>query len=120
MENIQFEEIVLQPCPNCGSVQIKLNNSRTRFWYECDGDCWTQGNKCLTQEEAAKSWNSLKPRPKKTNFELLQETGIANFATFMRDWEETHNIKWSDMTEDEIIIWLNSEADSDLESIVNF
>jgi hypothetical protein len=112
--------IELQRCPNCGSELVKLNKSRSRVWYECDGDCWTQGDKCHTVEEAAKSWNTLKPTPKKTRFEALQESGIANFAVFLQIWQEKCGTNWSEMTEDEIINWLGEPVDPELEAILNF
>ena len=53
----------LQRCPNCGGPP-KLHQKKNRFWYECDGDCWTQTDKRSTPEAAAAEWNALKPREK--------------------------------------------------------
>lgn len=49
----------LQQCPNCGGSP-KLHKKK-KFFYECDGDCWTQTDKYNTAEEAADEWNKLKP-----------------------------------------------------------
>lgn len=54
-------EMELQRCPNCGGPP-KLHNKRGRFYYECDGDCWTSTGKYSTQEGAAREWNNLKKR----------------------------------------------------------
>ena len=53
----------LQLCPNCGGTPRlhKKKGSGRQFWYECDGDCWTQTSKCSTEEEAAAKWNAIKP-----------------------------------------------------------
>lgn len=49
----------LKNCPNCGGVP-KLHKRRSKFYYECDGDCWTRTHTHLNASEAAKEWNSLK------------------------------------------------------------
>lgn len=108
----------MQRCPNCG-CSADIHNRNHKYWHECNG-CWTQGDKCSSVEEARESWNSIKPKPKKTNLELLQEAGIANFAAFLQSWEENRGSSWADMTEDEIINWLASSADSELDAIANF
>lgn len=51
--------MALQPCPNCGS-KPKLHKKNNKFYYECDGDCWTQTDKYDTAEEAGNAWNDLK------------------------------------------------------------
>lgn len=111
-------EIQLQPCPNC-NCEAAMHKRRGKYQAECN-ECWTQSDKCSSEEDAIKSWNELKPTPKKTRFEALQESGIANFAVFLQTWQEKCGINWSDMTEDEIINWLGEPADPELEAIVNF
>lgn len=49
----------LQPCPNCGGFP-KAYKRKNKFFYECNGDCWTQTKKYNTVEEAAEAWNKLK------------------------------------------------------------
>lgn len=53
----------LQSCPNCGGAPA-LKKAKGRFYYECDGDCWTQTHKHSNGQDAAAEWNSLKPTPK--------------------------------------------------------
>lgn len=108
----------LQNCPNC-CCSATYHKSGSKVWYECN-ECWTHGDKCNSYEDAVKSWNALKPRPKKTRFEVLQEMGIANFAMFLQSWQEEHGMDWSEMTEDEIIIWLGEEVDADLDRLAHF
>lgn len=54
-------EIELQRCPNCGGP-AKLHTRRSKFYYECDGDCWTSTGLYSTQEGAAREWNRLETR----------------------------------------------------------
>ena len=54
-------EIELQRCPNCGGP-AKLHTKRGKFYYECDGDCWTSTGLYSTQEGAAREWNRLEKR----------------------------------------------------------
>ena len=49
----------LNKCPNCGGTP-KLHKKKHKFFYECNGDCWTQTDKFCTPEEAAMAWNDLK------------------------------------------------------------
>lgn len=109
---MQDESIDLQRCPNCGSELVKLHKSRTRFWYECDGDCWTQSAKCLTVEKAAESWNSLRPRPKKTVLEVLQSLDIKGMAEFLTSWKNDDFLGLYGDPQS----WLESEADSQIEA----
>lgn len=53
--------IELQCCPNCGGP-AKLCTKRGKFYYECDGDCWTSTGLYSTQEGAAREWNRLEKR----------------------------------------------------------
>lgn len=52
----------LQCCPVCGGPPKlhKKKSSSWRYWYECDGNCWTQTDKHSTPEDAAAEWQSLK------------------------------------------------------------
>lgn len=50
----------IKRCPNCGGPP-KLRRSKGKFYYECDGDCWTQTKKYWSKLEAALEWNSLEP-----------------------------------------------------------
>lgn len=51
----------LKPCPACGGP-AKLHKRRKKYWYECDGDCWTQTAKYLSPELAALEWNTLEKK----------------------------------------------------------
>ena len=113
---MESKTIELQRCPNCGSKLVKLHKSRSRFWYECNGDCWTRGEHCLTVEEAAKSWNSLKPRPKKTNFEVLQGFDSKHMAVFLASWAREH-VDWQCDYDGGLQSWLESPADSQVEEL---
>ena len=59
-------EIELQRCPNCGGP-AKLHTKRGKFYYECDGDCWTSTGLYSTQEGAAREWNRLEKRKSDQN-----------------------------------------------------
>lgn len=47
-----------KPCPRCGG-SARLKSRRGKFWYECDGDCWTSTRKHTSRSAAAAEWNSL-------------------------------------------------------------
>ncbi len=48
----------MKPCPKCGGSP-KCYKRKDKFFYECNGDCWTKTDKYNTVEEAAKAWNEL-------------------------------------------------------------
>ena len=101
----------LQNCPNCGCY-ASINNRNHKYWYECNG-CWTQSDKCSSVEAAREAWNSLKPRPKKTNFEVLQEMGVESKAKFLLMWAKNHDF-WDYYSEEQMAEWLESAADDEL------
>lgn len=111
-----MENIELQRCPNCGSELVKLHKSRSRCWYECDGDCWTQSKKCHTVEEAAESWNSLEPTPKKTNEEIIKHLDSRQFANFLAKWATYHS-DWMCDEYGNLETWLKSPVDDTLKEI---
>ena len=61
----------LQPCPNCSGMP-KLHKKKHKFYYECNGDCWTVSDLCYSKEDAAQSWNSLKYIPVDTPLKELE------------------------------------------------
>ncbi len=60
--------VELQRCPNCGGP-AKLHRKSGKFYYECDGDCWTQTDKYWLVSDAQAEWNSLKPREREQEAE---------------------------------------------------
>lgn len=60
----------LQLCPFCSGTP-KLHKRKRKFYYECNGDCWTVSDLCGSKEEAAKSWNKLKYVPVDAPFRYL-------------------------------------------------
>lgn len=50
----------LKPCPNCGSVLVRLVKKNGKRKYECDAGCRTQTRLFWTEEEAREAWNALK------------------------------------------------------------
>lgn len=59
---VDFRRIEPRPCPNCGAYPKPHRNRRSRYKYECNGDCWTQTHWCSTEQEARREWNNLKKR----------------------------------------------------------
>lgn len=49
---------IVKACPNCGGYP-RLKRKRNKFYYECDGDCWTQTKKYSSEYDARLAWNSL-------------------------------------------------------------
>ena len=52
---MMVEGIKLKPC-KCG-IEPKLHKKRKKFYFECDGECWTQSNKFGSIYEAILDWN---------------------------------------------------------------
>lgn len=61
VESAMAQVTRLKPCPACGGP-AKLHKRRKKYWYECDGDCWTQTSKYLSPELAALEWNTLEKK----------------------------------------------------------
>lgn len=56
----------LPNCPHCGGMP-QLHRKRNKFYFECDGDCWTQTHKHNDIEDAEKEWCSICKVEKKEN-----------------------------------------------------
>ena len=54
-EQTMIEPIKLKPC-KCGGTP-KLHTKSNRFYFECNGECWTQSNKFGSIYEAILDWN---------------------------------------------------------------
>lgn len=104
----------LQQCPNCG-CSAEIHNRNHKYWYECNS-CWTQGDKCASVEDARKSWNELKPRPQKTNLEVLQEFDSKHMAVFLASWAREH-VDWQCDNDGGLQYWLESPADYQIKEL---
>jgi hypothetical protein len=62
----------LKPCPYCGGTP-KLYQKGYKFYYECDGDCWTQTHKHYDIGDAVIEWNNLERKEENNRDTYIQE-----------------------------------------------
>lgn len=48
----------LKSCPYCGG-KPKLHKHKHKYYYECNGDCWTRTKDFWSVSEALEAWNRI-------------------------------------------------------------
>lgn len=50
--------VELKSCPYCGG-KPKLHKHKSKWYYECNGDCWTRTKDFWSVSEAREAWNQI-------------------------------------------------------------
>lgn len=53
-----MKDLKQNPCPKCGFYPL-LHKRKNKFYYKCDGECWTQTAKYYSADRALEAWNKL-------------------------------------------------------------